>query len=137
MVKALLVWRRVTKEDGRALTPEDCIRRRLHAFLGQLATAADPIPRFIQMVPLDVNQDIAVHLLHLLFSVPVGVYYMQRRIFAFKGELIDPGTPLVLEIPVEAFLVWRATSAVPQGNYARKLRVVTLINWQSMTCEWV
>ena len=48
---------------------------------------------------LGVDQNGVVHLLHLLFSVPVDVGATSRSLFAFEGEFTYLILPLVTDIP--------------------------------------
>ena len=50
--------------------------RRLNSFPGNLGAIAKLVSGFSQMALLPVDCDGIVHLLHLLLSIPVGVYYI-------------------------------------------------------------
>ena len=68
-----------------------------------------------------VNQDRTVHLLHLLFSVPFGMYSTSRQIFACLGKLPEKGLPLVFKILTEAFAVWRSIPTIPRADHVSRL----------------
>ena len=82
LVNALSARFRVVREDSGSLTTEKRSDRGVHAFLVHLASRVDPVPGFEQVALLQVDPDGMVHLLHLLFSVPVGLYSTAWRLFA-------------------------------------------------------
>ena len=99
---------RVTKEDGRPLSPGNLSGRVVHSFLARLASGPDPVPGFGRVVLLQVDLEGTVQLLHSLLSVSVGLYSMARRLFACCGELPLEGFPPVVDLPMDTFLVRRS-----------------------------
>ena len=71
-------------------------RRPLHAFLSHLASWPDSVPGIEQLTLLGVDQDGKVHLMHMLFSVLVGLYSSDRRLFACCGDMPLKYLPLVV-----------------------------------------
>ena len=65
-----------------------------------------------ELTLLGLDQDGGAHILHLLFSVPVGPYDPDRRLFGCRRELRTEGLPAITEIPVASFAALRAVSAV-------------------------
>ena len=66
---------------------------------------------------IGVDWDGMVHVLHSLFSVPVGRYYTERKLLAFSGELPTEGIPSVTDLSVDSFRVRRAVCAVPREDH--------------------
>ena len=94
---ALLDRFQVTWEDGGGvLSSELYAGRGLHAFLGHLVSAVDPVPGLECLSLMGVERDRIGHLLKLFFSVPVGLYYTNRQLFAFVGDLPVEGFPLMV-----------------------------------------
>ena len=58
----------------------------VHAFLALLTDEASPVPGLADHTLLGVYRDVGAHILHLLFSVPVGPYDPYRRLFGCCGE---------------------------------------------------
>ena len=56
--------------------------RLLPTILGHFDSRPYPVPGFEWLSLLGVDQDGTVHLLHLLFSIPVGLYSSDWRLFA-------------------------------------------------------
>ena len=65
-------------EDGKALSTERRSGRTIQTFLGHLASYLDPVLGVKRLKLMGVNKDGTVHLLHSLFSVPVGLYSLDR-----------------------------------------------------------
>ena len=61
--------------------------RGFHSFLDHLDSMVDPVPGFKRVALVQVYHDRMVHLLYSMFSVPVGLYSTDRRLFACCGEL--------------------------------------------------
>ena len=80
----------------------------LHIFLVNITWNAIPVPGFEQLVLQVVDRDGAVHTLHLFFSVPIYTYYVYQSIFSLVVYINKSGLALVLDIPVEAFVVQRS-----------------------------
>ena len=53
----------------------------LHSFLSHLASGVGLVLVFERLTLLIIEQDVAVHLLKFLFSVPFGMYSTDQRIF--------------------------------------------------------
>ena len=70
-------------EDGGTLLTEKRAVRGLQYFLAHLTSGVDPVPILERLLGFD--QDRMVHLLHLLFSVQVGLYTTARRLFSCQG----------------------------------------------------
>ena len=109
----------------------------LHAFLGRLTAEAAPVPGLAELTLLGVDQDGGAHILHSLFSVPVGPYDPDRRLFGCHGELPTEGLPAITEIPVASFVALRAVSAVSREDHRVHLEGVPPSGWQTMPCERV
>ena len=71
-----------------------------------------------------------MQLLHLIFYIPVNVYLFQFQLFTFEGNIPDFGLSLVLDLPLEAFVVWHALNDTPQDNHIIHLLQVTPLNWK-------
>ena len=137
LVEALLAWFRVTREDGGSLSIEKRSGRGVHSFLAYLASGVDPVPGFERVVLLQVDLDGTVHLLHLLFSVPAGLYSTAWRLFTCRGELPNEGLPSMLELTLDAFRVWCSMRTVPRAEHVSHLEGVTPSVWHSMTYKSV
>ena len=75
------------------------------------------------------------HLLHSLFSVPVGPYNPDLRLFGCRGELPSEGIPAITEIPVASFAVQCIVSAVPWDYQIVHVEGVSTLSWRSTPCE--
>ena len=88
------------------------------------------------MALLGVNQNVMVHLMQLLFSVLVGLYSSERKLFYCCRELPRKGIPPVEDMGIDAFEVWRAMHAVMRVDYISHLEGpppdgrLTPIRWQ-------
>ena len=98
LVKDLLVWFCVKMEDGISMPLEGHKGWRLSYFSGNLGAIAELVPGFSQMALLPVYCDGILHLLHLLLSIPVGVYYIVIRLLAFGGDLPETRLYPVVDI---------------------------------------
>ena len=125
-LSAIIVGRfRVLREDRTALTPDKCSGRGIHSSLEQLTSGAEHIPGLELVAFIGVDQDVTVHLFHLLYSVLVDLYSTSRRIFFCKGELPVKGLPPVIEIPHESSAVRRFIRAVPQVDHVTHLGLIS------------
>ena len=61
-----------------------------------------PIPEFPRLIPLSVDQDGPLQLLHIIFSNMVEPYFMNQRLLTIDGELLESRIFPMLELPVEA-----------------------------------
>ena len=114
LVRALLAWFQVTREDVRTMSTKKRSSRGLYSFVGYLASGVDLVSGFHALYLIGVNQKVTVHLLHLLFSVPVGLYYTAWGISACGGDMPCEGLLLVVDLPVYAFAVRRSVRAIPR-----------------------
>ena len=73
LVEALLARFRVTREDGGSPSTEKRYGCGVHSFLDHLASGVDPVPGLEWMALLQIDPYGTVHLLHLLFSVQIGL----------------------------------------------------------------
>ena len=71
----------------------------------------DTVPGFEWLTLIGIDQNLTVNLLHLLFSVLVGLYYTALRLFNCRGELPSEGLHLLLRLPVDDFGVRRSVRA--------------------------
>ena len=76
-----------------------------------------------------------MHLLHSLFSVPVGLYSLERRLFTCCGDLSREGLPPVVELDIDAFGVRRTVHAVLRVDHITHLEVVPPYDWQAAPCK--
>ena len=68
-----------------------------------------------------------VHLLHLLFSILVSLNSTSWRLFTCLCGIPEKGTPQVLDIPVETFVVRQAVCYVLQLDHMSHLEGVNLL----------
>ena len=85
---------------------------RADAFLGRLTTKVAPVPGLAELTLLGFDRDGGAHILHSLFSVPVGPYDPDRRLFGCRRDLPAEGLPAITDIPVASFASLRAVSAM-------------------------
>ena len=111
-VGALLPWFRLSGPDWTLLSTDHRKGGGLHAFLGRLTAKAAPVPGLAELTLLGVDWDGGAHILHSLFSVPVGPYDPYRQIFGCNGELPAEGLTAITEILVASFAALRAVSTV-------------------------
>ena len=65
---------------------------------------------------IGVDQDGTVHLLHLLFSVLVGLYSTAWWLFSCRGDLPCEGLSPLVELTVDAFAVRGYMRATPKAD---------------------
>ena len=135
LVEALLGRFQTIQEEGGQPTTERRTGRSLHSFLSHLASWFEPVLGLERLSLLEVDQDLTVHLLHLLFSVPVDLYSTGRQLFACLEELPDKGFPLVVKKLVEASVLWRSVRAVPRPDHVNHLEGVIPTVWPFMPCK--
>ena len=87
LVDALKPSFQATKNGGDSLGTEARTGRILHSFLVHPTAISSPVPGFPWLILLVVNQELVVHLLNLLLSVPVVVYSFIRQLFSFGGYI--------------------------------------------------
>ena len=71
-VRALSARFELTGPDGTPLSTDLQKGGGIHAFLGRLTAEAAPFPGLAELTLLGVDRDGGAHILHSLFSVPVG-----------------------------------------------------------------
>ena len=111
--------------------------RGLHAFIGSLTADAAAVPGLAELTLLEMDRDGGSHILHSLFSVPVGPYDPDRQLFGCRGELPTEGLPAITEVPVASFAALRAVSAVSREDHQVHLEGVPPSGWHMMPCERV
>ena len=105
------------------------------AFLFRLAAEAAPVPGLAELTLLGVDPDGGAHILHSLFSVLVGPYNPNRRLFGCRRELPPEGLFTITKIPMASFAALRTISAVSREDHRVHLEVVPPSGWQTMPCE--
>ena len=73
-----------------------------------------------------------MHIMNVLLSVPVGLYFMARRLFSCIGELTDEGLPPLSEIMAKSLAVYRAVRAILRAEHMSHLEGVTTLTWNYM-----
>ena len=71
-------------------------------------------------------------MLQSFFSVPVGMYDPERRLFGCCGELPSEGLPMITEIPVASFAVRRFIGAVIQEDHIVLVEGVSPSIWHTI-----
>ena len=121
-VRALSARFRLTGPNGTPLST-DLWKGRVHTFLGRLTAEAAPVLGLAERTLLGVDRDGEAHILHSLFSVPVGPYDPGQWLFGCRGELPAEGLPTITKIPVASFAAQRAfiqrLQTLYPGAYAR------------------
>ena len=107
----------MTSLDGTPLLTDLRKGGGLHAFLGRLTAEAAPVLGLADLTLLGVDREGGAHIVHSLFSVPVGPYDPDRRLFDCRGELPTEGVPAITEIPVASLAALTAVSAVSQEDH--------------------
>ena len=88
-----------------------------------------------ELTLLGVDRDRGSHILHSLFSVLVGLYDPDRRLFGCRGDLPIEGLPAIKEISVASFAALRAVSAVYREDHRVYLEGVPPSGWKTMPYE--
>ena len=132
---ALSAWFRLSGPDGTPLSADLRKGGGVHAFLGRLTAEAAPVLGLTELKLLGVERDGGGHILHWFFSVPVGPYDPDRRLFGCCGELPPEGLPAITEILVASFAALRVVSAVSREDHRVHLEGVPPSVWQTMPCE--
>ena len=99
-------------------------------FLGRLTVEAVPLSGLAELTILGFNWGGGAHILHLIFSVPVGTYEPNRRVFGCRGELPLEGISAITEISVDSFVARHVISAVLQEYHRVHLEVVPPSVWR-------
>ena len=71
----------MTDADGGSLPNKIRKGGGIHNFLGRLTAEAIPVPGLAELALLGFDWDRGAHILHSLFSVLVGTYDPDRRLF--------------------------------------------------------
>ena len=74
----------MTDTDGEALSTKKQKSGGIHAFLGRLTAEAAPFPVLWGLTILGVDQEREANVLHSLFSVLVGLYDPDHRLFGCR-----------------------------------------------------
>ena len=72
------------------------------------------------------------HVLQSFFSVPVGPYDPEQRLFGCHGELPSEGLPMITEIPVASFAVRRFIGAVIREDHIVFVEGVSPSIWHTI-----
>ena len=128
---------RLTGPDGTPLLTEGRKGGGLHAFLGRLTAKAVLVPGLAELTLMGVKQYGGAHILHPLFSVPVGPYDPDRRLFGCRGELPAEGLSAITDILVASFGECRFVNVVFQDDHRVHLEGVPLSGWQTTSYERV
>ena len=107
----------LTYHDGTPLSTDLRKGGGIHAFLGRLTYEVAPAPGISELTVLRFDRDRGAHILHSLFSVPVGAYNPNQRLFDCRGELPSEGIPAITKIPVVSFRERRAVGAVSRDDH--------------------
>ena len=107
----------------------------IHAFLGRLTAEAAPVPGIAELTLLRVDREGGSLILHSLFSVPVGPYDPDQRLFGCRGNLPPEELPAITEIPVASFGALRSVNAVSRDDHRVHLDGFPPSRWQAMPCE--
>ena len=84
---------------------------------------------------LGVDRVGGAHILHSLFSVPVGPYDPDRRLFGCRGELPTERLLAITKIPVAFFGELHAVNDVSQDDHRVHLEGSPPSIWKTMPCE--
>ena len=142
---------RLTGPNGEPLSTNLLKARGIHAFLELLTAEAAPVPGLAKLTLLGMYRDGRAHIFHSLFSVLVGPYNPDRRLFGCRGELPPEGLPAITDIPVASFGELRVVSAVSRDDHRVHLegflpsvcqkipckRAIRKEEGQSLTCRGV
>ena len=135
LVEALSGRFQLTSLDGTPLLTDLWKGGGVHAFLGRLMAKAAPESGLLEFTLLGVYQDGGAHIIHSLFSVPVGPYDPKLRLFGCLRESPPEGIPSINEIPVTSFGALRAISAVSREDHRVHLEGVPPSGWLTTSCE--
>ena len=87
----------------------------------------------MELTILGVYLDGGAQILHLLFSITVGNYNPDWRLFGCHGEIPPEGLPKITKIPVAFFGVGRAVSATYWEDHQEYLEGSPPSGWQTLT----
>ena len=93
-----------------------------------------PVLGLAELTLMGVEWDRGAHILHSLFSVPVGPYDPDRRLFGCRGELPPEGLPAITNIPVASFAALRAVSALSREDHRVHLEGPPPSGWRTAPC---
>ena len=103
-------------------------------FLGHLRAEAAPVPGLVEITLLGVDRDGGAHILHSLFSVPVGPYDPKRRLFGCCWDLPPEVLPAITKIPVASFGALHVVTSVSRDDHQVHLEGSPPSCWQTMPC---
>ena len=103
--------------------------------MGRLTAEAAPVSGLTGLTLLGIDRDRGAHILHSFFSVPVGPYDPDRRLFGCRREVPPEGLPAITEILVTYFAAWRGVSAVLREDHIMHLEGVSPSSWRTTPCE--
>ena len=126
---------RLTGPDGNTLSTKIRKGGVIHAFLGRLMAEAATVLGLAELTLLGVGRDGGAHILHSLFSGPVGPYGPNRRLFGCRGELPPEGLPTNTKIPVASFGALRAVKNMSWDDYRVHLEGSPPSSCQTMPYE--
>ena len=84
---------------------------------------------------LGVDRVGGAHILHSLFSVPVGPYDPDRRLFGCRGELSLNGFPAINKILVASFEALRSVINVSRDDHRLHPEGPPPSIWKTMSCK--
>ena len=87
----------LTYHDGTPLSTDLRKGGGIHAFLGRLTYEVAPAPGISELTVLRFDRDRGAHILHSLFSVPVGAYNPNQRLFDCCGDSLRGELPATLK----------------------------------------
>ena len=102
--------------------------------MGRLTSEAVQILGLAELMLLGVDRDVGAHILHSLFSVPVGPNDPHRSLFGCRRELPAEGILAIIETPVASFATLRAISAMSREDHRVHLEGFPPSGWQTMPC---
>ena len=92
-VRVLLARFQLNSTNGNPLSTDLWKGEGLHVFLGNLTAESAPVLGLAELTLLWVDRDGGAHIIHSLFSSPVGPYDHDGRLSGCRGELPPEGLP--------------------------------------------
>ena len=93
------------------------------------------VPFMTRLSLLAVDRNGEAHVLHSFFSVPVGPYDPERRLFRCRGELPSEGLPLSADISAPSFALRRIAITVMKEYHIAHVELVPPLDWRTRTCK--
>ena len=103
--------------------------------MGRLTTEAAPAPDLDRLALLVVEWDGKTYVMHSYFSVLVGPYDPERRLFGCRGEIPSEGLPAITDIPVISFAVCPIVRNIPLENHIVHVEGVSTSIWWMKPCN--